>query len=180
MNVVEGAEAEGHLAAPCCRANPRDPLEWSWGKRQRGCWSVAPKLSHIWVNQGNCSISLALGSSLQPSNMLKPHSTCTKPSCTPSQLLSYLSAPLQSQSSGKSLPLLSLWSHLNNSQPIVKVDLPHSSVGSNTIRILGDLTHSSPVHYTLTTPSSLFSELPTSLLPYSQDRPGPPIQYLYN
>lgn len=47
------------------------------------CWSFAPKLSHIWVRQGNCSISLALGSSLQPSNMLKPHSTCTKPSRTP-------------------------------------------------------------------------------------------------
>ena len=34
MNVIEGAEAEGHLAAPCRGANPRNPLEWCWGRRQ--------------------------------------------------------------------------------------------------------------------------------------------------
>lgn len=34
MSVIVGAEAKGHLAAPCCRANPRVPLEWHWGRRE--------------------------------------------------------------------------------------------------------------------------------------------------
>lgn len=53
-----------------------------WEGENSSFWNSAPKLSRIWVRQGNDSISLALGSFAQTINMLKPHSTFIKSSPT--------------------------------------------------------------------------------------------------
>lgn len=80
MSVTEGADMEGHLAASYCGDNLRDLWNGPGGGENCSCWSFAAKLSSLWVRQDKRNISLTLGPSFQPSNMLKSHSIFTKAS----------------------------------------------------------------------------------------------------